>query len=356
MLSKILRKAPIFWLLNSLFLVLIACTALESADDGEGEPYALPIGLVGLQIFQHSTDENKFAVKITGVSYVPEVGYEYVAKYKPSLLSHDILTVTIAKAPPPAPPIGLIEQVDFTADEKTAEFIIKLVELAKAVKKITAFSPQGEAAIVEDTSSFIERYNGTFDPFSSDSRFHMNVILNRITGGNTPGQGISIHLENSVRKRFVDKFAPRTDCKYSVCFRRPVSIALILKTNGLEFQRVSVVLPDRSKIGGINVTRAAFVKKVTNVKLSHGMIASVTINKPSEALAGVEIPLAIANAILDVPGEILTLRIKNTTQSKQLHDARLSELKAREALVEYQRKQLEAQSSNTAEDNNAPDD
>jgi hypothetical protein len=94
------------------------------------------------------------------------------------------------------------------------------------------------------------------------------------------------------------------------------------------------------------ITRAAFVRKVTNLTFDSGVLTEIHIEKPSEALAFMEIPLTIAKAILSVPAELIQLKINYSSRDKELHDARKAELEAKQALLDYIKKQREKDSTN----------
>lgn len=339
-------------MLRVVFLALFAssCTALNSTYysndyEGGGINYTLPKGEVELQVYVLKADKTVGAIRVNGTSYVPDSDYEYAAQPSFSPFSHDDVEITLEKEKDTDRPTGLLSKVEFTTDEKSDEFILKLIETAKEVAKISEFIPAANyESYTPDKLQLV--YTGSFDPLSSSSRFRMNVLLKRF---NTD---ISIHLEARDRQRYEDKLALASSCKSSICFRKPISIPIIFKSNGIEFLRTSVLLPDKSVIGGIDVTRAAMVKKVTSIDFKEGMLASVNVDKPSQALAAAEIPLSIAKAILSVPGEILQLKIDTTKDKTALYQAQLNELKAREALVEYREELANKEDSN--ENNDIP--
>lgn len=339
----------LFFLIGSTFL-FSACTAINSEDYGKGTHYYLPKGLVDIEILQRKDNQEFFAITIHGAIYKADEGFDYVTRYYSNPFSHDTISVGLEVDDDTKRPNGFISSIDFVGDDKSDEFIIKLVELAKKAVKITTFTPEGKGHL-DDPADFTTVYRGTFDPLSSNDRFRMNVLFDRITNN-----AFNITIPSRIKHLYQDKVAPRSDCNGSICFRKPLSIPLIFKLeNGIEFRRVHIVLPDRSSIGSVDIKRAAFVRKVTNVRFASGMLQSVHIDKPSEALAAIEIPLAIADAILAVPGEILKLKIDTTTQNRQLHEARLNELKAREALVEFQKEQAEKARDVNDDDNDQPD-
>ena len=138
-----------------------------------------------------------------------------------------------------------------------------------------------------------------------------------------------------------DSLPTKDECNNSVCFRPASSYRLILKEGEDEIQRINVVLPNKTVIGKVNIDRTVFVTKVTKVDFEEGMLTKVDIDKPSEALAGFQIPIDIVNAIIAIPAELVQFKIDTSGQDEKLHKARIGELKAREDLLELQRQLME---------------
>ena len=147
--------------------------------------------------------------------------------------------------------------------------------------------------------------------------------------------------------------AEQSDCKPdNVCFRTKSVYPLIFEENNKEIQRVYIPLPDRTRIGNIAVTRAAFVNKVTKLTFDNGVLTKFDINKPSESIAAIQIPIDIAKSIISIPGEILKLRLDYSTASKQVLDAQKNELQAKQDLIDKQRELLEQNQDQNGEPSN----
>ena len=331
-------------------LLTIALCALNSActqkaistvqtvknDNGKvagGPDYALPKGLVPLRLLRHKTKRNHFGLRLDKVRYIGDDDFRYTLVYRPSVFSSDVVKITKRGGFSDVDGAGLLEKVEFTSDEQSGQVLLKVVELAKEATKAT-FVPFGPVEYVDETDEDefdTVLYDGPFDPLSSDDLERINSVLNaHVRNGN-----ISIEVRLHGRDKNLAKSVGTDECRSSICFRRPIVADLILKHNGREFRRINVVLPDQSTIGGIDVVRAALVKEVTTIEFESGMLKSLSVTKPSEALAGLRIPIEVARAIVSIPGEILQLKIDTTKDSTALHNARLGELKAREQLIEF---------------------
>ena len=75
-----------------------------------------------------------------------------------------------------------------------------------------------------------------------------------------------------------------------------------------EVQRINVTLPNKIVIGKVNIDRTMFVNQVTTIDFDDGMLRKIDIDKPSEALAAIQIPIDIVNAILAIPAELIQFK------------------------------------------------
>ncbi|MFP6740060.1 MAG: hypothetical protein VCD33_00285, partial [Alphaproteobacteria bacterium] len=91
----------------------------------------------------------------------------------------------------------------------------------------------------------------------------------------------------------------------------------------------------------MNIDRTMFVNQATTIDFDDGMLRKIDIDKPSEALAAIQIPIDIVNAIVAIPAELIQFKIDTSGQSEELHEAQIGELMAREDLLDFQRQLIE---------------
>ncbi|HEY1544323.1 MAG TPA: hypothetical protein VGG01_18130 [Xanthobacteraceae bacterium] len=87
------------------------------------------------------------------------------------------------------------------------------------------------------------------------------------------------------------------------------------------YQVKRVELPNVSPILSIGVERALFARRKTAINFQNGILTDVSIDKGSELVGFVSIPLSVAKAIVDVPGQILTIRYNDTNNQIALLNA-----------------------------------
>lgn len=108
-------------------------------------------------------------------------------------------------------------------------------------------------------------------------------------------------------------------------------------------QTATVALENRSPIISIGVDRSFFASRRTALVFDSGVLKNVCIYKTSELEEIVKVPLAIAENLTDLPGNILQLRLENTNNFKRLVDVQERLIKAQADHVKVIRKQGEAQ-------------
>ena len=137
-------------------------------------------------------------------------------------------------------------------------------------------------------------------------------------------------------KRFVGPYSSTENPgNEGVYYRAAFPYRLIVKAKDKDgitkvVERI-VLLPNESPAYLFDLRRTAFVKKTYDVQFENGFLTSAKINKPSELLAGVSLPVDIIKSIASIPGEIIQLKINYNSQQQALLEAektRFESLKA----------------------------
>ena len=120
--------------------------------------------------------------------------------------------------------------------------------------------------------------------------------------------------------------APEEALRYGILYRASQSLKIVIlrKTDpsGPEpwalhvSQRVD--MPNVSPIFAIGVERAIFAERNTTLTFKDGMLTDVTVTKNSELVGFVSIPLALAKAIVDIPTQIIQVKIADTKSQSTL--------------------------------------
>lgn len=138
------------------------------------------------------------------------------------------------------------------------------------------------------------------------------------------------------------KIAPQTDHEeFSGIYYRPIMPCQIyIKTKDYVVDTI-VYLPNKSPLMKFEVTRPAFVEKVSNMTFDNGVLTGIHINKPSELLAGLKIPSDILKSIAGMPLELLQFRVNYAEAYNNLLRAQIQEIQNKQNLLQLQQQRSE---------------
>ncbi|MFZ3180340.1 MAG: hypothetical protein WA156_09070, partial [Methylocystis silviterrae] len=125
----------------------------------------------------------------------------------------------------------------------------------------------------------------------------------------------------------------------------PVLISITGKkgtaTQAIQAQYV-VVIPDPTTIASYDVFRGPCIQRQTDFTFTSGMLTKVDLQKESEILGCLAIPLSLAKAVGSIPGSILQARINVVQNETTLVKAQNDYLNAITTLMNNQNNLLRA--------------
>ncbi len=336
---------------------------LKSNDIRSGTRYALPLRLVTIQIFEGTIDgkPKNYAV-IAGTQDVPDPRFQYLLSYQGSSLSHDKLEWTVKD--------GFLASVKAKTKDQSLETLgsaVKLfIEMAKATMSLGGASTPGAPVT---TPVLQAQY--VVDPLSKHGLQKLAEIKSR--------HGIDITLD--VRVHGVNKcdvnpeqddcrpcgptcisgVAYRADYPYVLSINPMATVTKVANRdvhNYLVHGEQVVLLPNRSPVTLMPLTRAAFVEQNMELTFTRGVLTKVVVDKPSQMKSFFDGLVAPVKAIASIPGELLTLRIQQNTQSVQMMQSEAALMKEMRAFIEAQRQHQARMQANgaaaSAEDSGNP--
>jgi hypothetical protein len=237
-------------------------------------------------------------------------------------------------------PNGLLSSISTTAEDKTPEIAAKLIQtgeyLAIAAGRSARSATSGDSVDLE------------FDPFNWDELIAVKRALKRfgfcayIEGysfrvpAHDPADALAVgrawcSSDNPARPALeTDEYSslpvPPEIMRTGVLYRPNKTFKLVIlrrpdpggKAVWQLYQTKRLDMPNVSPVLSVGVDRAVFATRKTTLNFNKGVLTDVAINKGSELVGFVSIPLALAKAIVDVPGQIVTLRITDTNNQTQL--------------------------------------
>ncbi|TWT06126.1 hypothetical protein [Reyranella sp. CPCC 100927] len=311
--------------------------------------YSLPRALVTLEITQNGDAIN---AAITEPFYAADPAHKYVLNYKSSPLSADTIEVEFESNS------TLLKKISTTTEDKTDEIILA------AVKSFVGILESGDVT-KQATSTVIARL--TFDPvdpaertaaLAEANKFLRNFLRFRkfgaakmsdmvgdwcgIRGASTESTCDSdswpIKLAVSVPGD-VDP-APRSaavsvppDCTKGICYRPPLPVKFRLSFGEVALDERTIEIPNAAPVYAMELRKAFMVTKIKNIEFTKGVLTKVRVEKPSEALALVTLPLDIAKAILSVPADILKLKVDLSSQEEALAKKQAALIDAKKELA-----------------------
>jgi hypothetical protein len=238
---------------------------------------------------------------------------------------------------------GLLKKVESRVVDRTPEIAIALIDTASQLA--IAAARQADAARPP------ERLDLQFDPFVWHELVNAKTALRRfgfciyVEGHSFSTYGLSPAGIRAAAERWCSasvvsephhptyEFAslpvPREVMRQAVLYRPNIAhkVVILRKRDPYGrgpwtlFQTQRVDMPNVSPVLALGIERAMFTHRNTTVVFNEGVLTDVTVDKGSELVGFVRIPLALAKAIVDVPAQIIQIRITDAQQRIELINA-----------------------------------
>jgi hypothetical protein len=248
-------------------------------------------------------------------------------------------------------PLGLLQRINSNVEDRTPQIAQMLIQTAENL------AIAGRAAALPNTQS--DSLNIQFDPFNYADMVETKKALRRfgfciyVEGYSFPSEGLSNQQIRAGANdwcsspieatpffehpllTFAKLPVPPEAMRRGVLYRpKSTHNIVILRRKDPAggpwelFQTKRFELPNASPVLSIGIERALFTTRVTTVNFNDGTLTDVAVDKDSEAVGFVTIPLAAAKAITEVPSQIVKFRIADTQSHAALINAQGNLLKA----------------------------
>lgn len=232
---------------------------------------------------------------------------------------------------------GLLETVNITTEDRTADIISKLAEAPQVI-----LGSSTNTLRAANTSVTIKEFSADFVLKASDLSttakvINWNIIILNELGVNEPAQSVPADFSvtsgaGPLAATPLSKLigGPANATEVDGILTRPIkNISLVIQSAVAHTDLstplpINVVVADASKLIVIPVKRTPFVKRVNKIGLQDGLIVSNEINNPSSVEGFVSIPVNVAKAIVSIPGQLIQFRYDNTKRAEELEKAKLS--------------------------------
>jgi hypothetical protein len=123
-----------------------------------------------------------------------------------------------------------------------------------------------------------------------------------------------------------------------IYYRLPRAFTLVLGTDDRyrEAAEVDIIVPDPTPgaVSALDIARTIAVRRVTTIDFENGLLKSVSLNKPSEALELTAVPYEIIKAVAALPAELIQLKVDYSSKETALAEARKKQAVAEQALLD----------------------
>lgn len=341
-----------------------------------GIRYALPLRLLKFQIWEaefrnknpeaESPGEDSKAeptkvhfayLDMEGSRYIPDPEAQFVLSYQGSSLSSDDVAVQVTSN-------GFLEKIETKFSDQTGEILKTAAEIVLEIAKLQAggLIPSGAPAQKLKDEKLLEEFE--VDPVSPRG-------LKRFQAVQEDYNGITIEVAALCEAGSCMQQTGVSDSPIAGVFYRPLSPYRVKIQNAgrptsssspnnvqmeyfTQYEQV-VLLPNNSPMRIMPITRAAFVEQETSLVFEDGVLTSVSIKKPSEALGFFNALLEPVRIVGRLPGEVFAAILSQTRAQSQL-SAQETELLTNmtaylDALGTYQAKAKESATESPANGN-----
>lgn len=105
----------------------------------------------------------------------------------------------------------------------------------------------------------------------------------------------------------------------------------------------TVMVADPTRTFVVDNSRTPFVKKKVDLTVSDGVLLGIDVDKPSELLAAISLPVDVLKVIASIPGEILSVKVKQLSDQNNLSAAQVEMLKLQIEMIKQRQALIDAQ-------------
>ena len=252
-------------------------------------------------------------VKLTLGEHIPDMERHFVASPKHQIWRDDTSKLEVSDK-------GLLSSANVKATDRSLDILTEIIGATSL-----ADNPYGIKSTDERTYQTCEDlrpFQHTFDPMAADSESDIDTLLG--SSGlsdlkieiDTAGATVKPVCKTGNANPNDDSCLPLAETGKPIkglVYRSPAPVVLTLTNTAGDTERpiasTMVMLPQAGPTGFIPLEARAFVTTIDDVEFSNGSVKSWNIERPSELLEVVRLPVRIAKLLVSVPAELVKLRV-----------------------------------------------
>lgn len=286
-------------------------TTTTQRDDNSIGFYYLPTGVLKLDIIK-ITKENKTDYHLNCESQIiPDISQRYYLTYSQSFNSNDNILFELESK-------NFLKKIKIESEDVTDELIVKISDIVTQTVKMSTVSPgDGEEASIDTIKTLYYITNQKDEQLDEELlKYKMKVNVKKFSFNG------EVQQSNYKKKKFD-----------GIIYRPIIPYLVEINNEKGELIKSSLVyLPDNDVVE-FDISRASFVKKVTEVDFDNGSISKFSINKPSQSLELASVPVEVLKSIIAIPKELIQLKIDLSSENMQLIQAQQAEIEAKNNLI-----------------------
>lgn len=294
--------------------------------------YYLPRGVIPISV-RPSKETGFLEVTQGGTQLFPDRHAKYLLERHESETSDDVFSIAVDEN-------GLLTAINSDTHDRSPDIVKKVIEIA-ATMIAPGYKVEGLEK-TEEKKSQPCRVEALIDPFSHASvssagralqKCGLNLEIKYPYENESPtpkNKGGDLALAAEATNRV-------EECDGSICFRPVVPVSIRLRGTAPDSKvdaAFLAVVPDVRSVAAYDVTRGPCIQRVNTLTFNHGLLTKAELNKPSEVLSCLEIPLAIAKAFASIPSQVLTFKVEQATKEASLLQQERNIIVAQQALMQ----------------------
>ena len=280
-------------------------TSSKSAFGSNFNCYILPKGLVKLKLFraaQVKDGQTRYAFRFEHeIIQTADPRHRYYLQYRYNAWTDDTVSVDFT-------PEGFLSKVYTLTEDKTGEILGKIGELGKQIAGIISGIPD---FVDRDIAREVLVYQVTFDPFISTELEQVNQELERFKSPNNPSFFPSVEIrlfDEQESTMSIGKPILQTDNGNGI-FCKPMAAAELTFKAGKSAERHYITIPHPYKVHLVEVERPRYIKYSFTMEFDKGFPKSISLTRPSQLMAFVNIPIKVLSSIFSIPSKLLPFNI-----------------------------------------------
>lgn len=281
-------------------------TSSKSAVGSNFNCYFLPKAMLKLKVFRAETQtpdgRKRYNFRVEReIIQTADTKHRYYLQYHPNAWTDDSISIEFT-------PEGFLQKVHTVTEDQTSAIVGKIAELGKLVAQTVAGIPDFvDRSLAEEKVVFEVQ----FDPFIPTELESVNKELEGLKSKDFPDffPTIEIRLiEDQDNTPSIGKAVSTTDYGTGI-FCKPWAAAELTIKAGRRSERQFFTLPHPFRVHLVEITRPRWIKYTFSMDFDKGFPKAISINRPSQLLAFINMPINVLKTIFSIPAQLIPVKV-----------------------------------------------